>query len=249
MLKALLSKTARFGIFLTSINLFCAQTQGAIIASFDAGYDVDITSSFAGNELFTELFYDNEFTIGGASTSSVGTGNSAGATELLAAGETGTVSAAASGSVDDATGGYASSDWDTFGYFYFENTTGSEISGEVTFDVSLFANIFTATANEEAFATAGVDIEDSYGDIVFEDFIELDSLIEGPGAFSIEPETFSFTLELTLAAYDFEEYILNVDAFGFGADAQHLHVPEPSGLFLTGLVLMAVARKRKVSQA
>jgi hypothetical protein len=248
MLKALVSKTARFGIFLTSVSLFCAQTQGAIIASFDAGVDVDITSSFAGNELFTELCCSDEFTIGSASTSSAsGTGNSAGATELLATGETGTVSAAASGSVDDATGGFASSDWDTFGYFHFENTTGSEISGEVTFDVSWFANIFTATANEEAYATAGVYIDDSYGDIVFEDFIELDSLIKGPGDFSIEPETFSFTLELTLAAGDFEEYFLNVDAFGFAADAQH--VPEPSGLFLTGLVLMAVARKRKVSQA
>jgi hypothetical protein len=246
MLKALLSKTARFGIFLTSISLFCAQTQGAIIASFGTGVDVDITSSFAGNELDTELCCSNEFTIGSASNSSASGTGSISSTEYLNAGQTGKVSAAASGSVDDTTGGYAESEWNTFGYFYIENATGSEITGNVTFDVSWFANIYTATANEEAYATAGVYIEDYDENIVFSDFIELDSSIEGPGAFSA-PDMFSFTLDLTLAAGDFEEYSLNLDAFGFAADAQH--VPEPSGLFLTGLVLMAVARKRKVSQA
>ncbi|MFT7266572.1 MAG: hypothetical protein ACI9A2_004667 [Halioglobus sp.] len=247
MLRALLSKTARFGIFLTSLSLFCAQTQGAIIASFDTGVDVDITSSFAGNELYTELCCSEEFTIGSASTSSAsGTGSSGGDTEFLDADATGRISAAASGSVDDATGGFARSDWDTVGYFYFENTTSSAITGSVTFNVSWFANIFTATANEEAYATAGVYIEDYDENIVFSNFIELDSLIDGPGDFSTT-DTFSFTLDLTLAADDFEEYFLNVDAFGFADDAQG--VPEPSGLFLTGLVLMAVVRKRKVSKA
>ena len=55
--------------------------------------------------------------------------------------------------------------------------------------------------------------------LFFSDFIERDSLIEGPGTFEFS-DAFVLELSLTVADGDFEEYFLIVDAFGFAEEAQ-----------------------------
>jgi hypothetical protein len=241
MIKPLLIKKVGFVLFLTSISLFCAQTQAAIISSFNSGVDVGISATFSENIFDTALVFSDAYTEGSSVSDSSGSGNSG--PNYLSSNEVGTVSAAASGQVESIAG-FASSEWTTTGFFYFENTTGVDVDVDVTFDVSWFTNIFTTSAADEAYATAGVYIEDSFGDTVFYDFIELDSLIEGPGLFS-SSDDFTLNLNLTIADGDYEEYFLYVDSFGFAEEAQHV-VPEPSGIFFAGLALLIASRRRKI---
>ncbi|SIS56155.1 hypothetical protein [Neptunomonas antarctica] len=239
MFKKMLVKKVGLGLFLCGASLFSAVSQGSIIASFDAEVDLKVSSTFLTNEFATELFDNDVFVEGSASGDASGSGDADYAP--LGSGEIGSLRAAANGDVTGAPGSVVST-WSTDGYFYIENTTGSAITGDVTFDISWSANIFTDSLNEEALAYAAVYIEDSYFNVIFDDFIEFDSLIEGAGSSGLGD---SFTVQitdLTLAAWDFEEYYIAIDAAGFA------EVPEPGGIFLAGLALLLMMRKCRTNQ-
>jgi hypothetical protein len=236
MVKQGLVKKVGLALLLSSVSIFCSQSQATIIGSFATGVDVEISSTVSENTFGTDLVGECVCVEGNAS------GNNSGSdfSELiLGANETGTVSAAADGQVEGLAG-FVQSSWESEGYFYFENSTGSDISVDVTFDITWFADIFTTSIDEEAYATAGVFIEDSIGDSVFQDWIELDSLNKGPGAFSIS-NSFTVNFDFDLANGEYEEYFVTVDSFGFA------EVPEPAGLLSAGLVLLFVMRKRKIT--
>lgn len=228
------------GLLLSTFSLFCTQSQATIIGSFDTGIDVEVSSTVSNNEFGTDLFDELVYVEGNASGGNSGSDFS---DLILGANETGTVSAAANGQLDGI-GSFVQSSWETLGYFYFENNTGSDISVDVNFDISWFANIFTSSSNEEVYATAGFFIEDSYGDMVYADWIEVDSLIEGPGTFGVS-DSFRVNFNFILADGDYEEYYLIADSFGFAENLQQ--VPEPSGLLLVGLTVLYMSRKGKMS--
>jgi hypothetical protein len=238
-LKKGLAKKMGLGLLLSTFSLFCTQSQATIIGNFDTGVDVKISSTVSNNEFGTELFDEFVYVEGSASGDNSGSGYS---DVILGANETGTISAAANGQVDGI-GGFVQSSWETDGYFYFENNTGSIISVDVTFDITWFANIFTFSSDEEVYATAGVFIEDSSGAMVFENWIELDSLIQGPGTFGVS-DSFDVNFTFDLADGDSEEYALIVDSFGFAENLQQ--IPEPSGVILFGLTLLFTIQKRKM---
>jgi hypothetical protein len=56
MFKKWLVKRMSFGLVLSSLCLFYAQTQAAIITIFDSGVDVEISSTFSDNLFETVLF-------------------------------------------------------------------------------------------------------------------------------------------------------------------------------------------------
>jgi hypothetical protein len=238
-LKQSMLKKVGLALLLSSVSIFGSQSQATIIGSFDTGVDVDISSTVSENEFGTDLFEELVYVEGNASGNNSGSDFS---NLILGANETGTVSAAADGQVEGLAG-FVQSSWETDGFFYFENNTGSNISVDVTFDITWFANIFTSSIDEEAYATAGVFIEDSFGNSVFQDWIELDSLIEGPGAFAIS-DSFAVNFNFNLAVGDYEAYYLIIDSFGFAENLQQ--VPEPAGLLTAGLVLLFAIRKRKM---
>jgi hypothetical protein len=241
MVKQGLVKKVGLALLLSSVSIFCSQSQATIIGSFATGVDVEFSSTVSGYEFGTDLFGECVCVEGNAS------GNNSGSyfadLMTLGANETGTVSAAADGQVEGLAG-FVQSSWESEGYFYFENSTGSDISVDVTFDITWFADIFTTSIDEEAYATAGVFIEDSFGDSVFQNWIELDSLIEGPGAFGIS-DSFAVNFNFNLADGDYKEYYVIVDSFGFAENFQE--VPEPAGLLSAGLVLLFVMRKCKIT--
>ncbi|MBA6328327.1 PEP-CTERM sorting domain-containing protein [Colwellia sp. MB02u-6] len=241
MLKKILVKKFGLGLVLSSLSLLCAQSQGAIITSFDTGVDVEVSSTFSVNEFETEFFASQVFVDGSAS------GDASGSDDfgpvILGSDELGIISAAADGQVNGM-GGFVQSYWVTGGYLLFDNNTGSDVSVNVLFDITWFAEIFTTSSDEEAYATAGFFIEDSFGDMVFEDFIELDSLIKGPGNFS-ESDSFQVNFNFFLADNDSEEYFFIADSFGFAESPQA--VPEPKSLLLAGLALLFAFRKRKLN--
>ena len=237
-LKQRIITTLKLVLLIPTMSMFSSQSQAAVIGNFDTGVDVDISSSVAQNEFGTDLFEELVFILGSASGSNSGSSFS---DQLLGANEVGTVSAAASGLVNSG-GGFVQSSWETDGYFYFENNTGTDITVDVTFDISWFANIFTSSNDEEVYATAGVFIENWEGDSVFAEWIELDSLIQGPGAFSVS-DSFSVNFSFVLADGDFEEYALIVDSFGFAESVQQ--VPEPVGIVCAGFVFLFAFRERK----
>jgi hypothetical protein len=242
MLKEILVKKVVLGLVWSSLSLFCFQTQGAIIiTSFDTGVDVEISSTFSVNE-FETAFFDSYIFVDGNASGDVSGSDDFGPVNL-GSDEVGIVSAAADGQVDGI-GGFVQSYWETDGYFFFENNTGSNISVDVLFDITWFAEIFTSSSDEEAYATAGFFIENSISDMVFEDYIELDSLIEGPGTFS-DSDSFEVNFNVVLADGAYEEYYFIADSFGFAESPQA--VSEPKGLLLGGLVLLFTLRKRKLS--
>ncbi|MBA6296997.1 PEP-CTERM sorting domain-containing protein [Colwellia sp. MB02u-9] len=242
MLKKILVKKFGLGLVLSSLSLLCAQSQGEIITSFDTGVDVEVSSTFSVNEFETVLFDSQVFVDGSAS------GDASGSDDfgpvILGSDEVGLVSAAANGQVNGM-GGFVQSSWETDGYLFFENNTGSDIFVNVLFDITWFAEIFTASSDEEAYATAGFFIIDSFDDMVSAEFIELDSLIKGPGNFS-ESDSFQVNFNFVLADGDFEEYFFIADSFGFAESPQA--VPEPTGLFLAGLALLFAFRQRKLNR-
>jgi hypothetical protein len=239
MLKRIVVKKIGLGLILSIISLLCGQSQASIISSFSAGVDFAISSSASQNTFGTDLFDEQVFVQGSASGSNNGIGVSA--LNILGANEGGNVNASADGQVDGIEG-FVQSSWESEGYFYFENATGSDISVDVIFDITWFANIFTSSSDEEAYATAGVFIENSAGDRVFWDYIELDSLIQGVGSFSYS-DSFVANFNINLANGDFEEYYIIVDSFGFAENLQQ--VPEPGVLLLVCLALLFMVRKQK----
>lgn len=238
--KQRLARKMGLGLLLSTLSLFCTQSQATIIGSTDTGVDVEISSTVSVNQFGTDLFDELVYVEGSASGNNSGSDFS---DFSLGANETGTVSAAANGQLDGI-GGFVQISWETDGFFNFGNNTGSNISVDVTFDITWFANIFTSSSDEEVYATAGFFIKNSSGERVFEDWIELDSLIEGPGTFGVS-DSFAVNFIFDLADGDSEEYFLIVDSFGFAENLQQ--VPEPSSLLLVGLALLFAIRKRKIS--
>ena len=238
MLKKIFVKKIRLGLILTSLSLFCVQTQAAIIASFDSGVNVNVSSTYSENVFKTGLFDSDLFLEGYASGDASGSDDSAAV--VLDSNGVASVRAAADGTVSGIES-LAVGIWSTDGYFYFENNTGSDVTIDVTFDISWFARIFTSSFNEEAVAYASIYIENWDEDIIFYQTIDVDSLFDGPGAFDFSDYS-SLDLSVTLADVEFEQYFMAVDSGGFA-----VNVPEPSGLLLAGLVLMIAVRKRKRS--
>ena len=239
MFKEMLVKKIGPGLLLCGVSLFSTVSQGAVIASFDSQVSVKVSSTFTTSEFETELWFNDVYTEGSASGDASGTGN--GGPVTLASGEIGTLSAAASGEVTG-DGSYVDSAWSTDGYLSIDNVQGvNPITGDMTFDLSWSTNIFTNSLYSDAFAGAYIYIENNAFDIIFDEFIEFDSFFEGPGTFGLD-DTFAFDVtNLTIAAGGYEEYYIAIDAIGFA------EVPEPGGVFLTGLVLLLAVRRRRTS--
>lgn len=238
MFKKMLVKKVAVGLILFGTGLFSAVSQGAIIASYDAEVSVEVSSTFESNEFETVLCCNNVYTEGSASGNASGSGDAG--PFFSGPGVLGTLSAAANGEVTG-DNSYVDSSWATDGYLFIENTTNSAITGDVKFDISLFASIFTDNIYAEAFAGAYIYIENRDFDVIFDDFIEFDSFFDGLGTFDLA-QTFTVDVkDLTIAAGDFEEYLIVIDAIGVAA------VPEPGGVFLAGLALLLAVRKRRTS--
>jgi hypothetical protein len=239
MFKEMLMKKVGHGLLLCCVSLFSTVSQGAVIASFDTQVNVDVSSTFGTSEFETALWFNDVYTEGSASGDASGTGD--GGPVTLVSGESGTISAAASGEVTG-DGSYVDSAWITDGYLLIDNEFGvNPITGDITFDISLSSNILTNSLNSDAFAGAYIYIENFFLGVVFDEFIEFDSFLEGPGTFGLD-ETFTFEVtDLTIAAGEYEEYYIAIDTIGFA------EVREPDGIFLTGLVLLLAVRIRRTS--
>ncbi|MFT5312962.1 MAG: hypothetical protein ACI8Z9_001446 [Paraglaciecola sp.] len=240
MFNKMFMKKVTVGLIACGASLFSALSQGAVIAiaDFDAQVELGVSSTFLSSEFTTELCCNDVSVYGSASGDASGSGD---ADPLsLAAGEFGELSASANGEV---TGLHSvvESFWATSAYLFIDNTTNSDITGDVKFDITWSASIFTGGLHSEAFSGAYLYIDNSYGDIIFDDYIEFDSLWDGPGAFGAT-QMFNVNLrDVIIDAGDFEEYYIEIAAYGFAA------VPEPSGVFLAGLALLFAVRKRKMS--
>lgn len=246
MLKQIIMRKVAIGLIVCGASLFSVHCQSAIIASYDAGVDIGISSTFLTSEFETEFYDADLFVEGSASGDTSGSGDSI--TGILGAGEIASIGATADGAVTGGDG-FAGSYWEVDGYFYIDNEIGLDsIIGDVSFDISWFANIFTDTGDEEAVAGVEVYIEDSYENIIFDDFIGFDNLVDGISAFSFADMFTVDVMGLTIAAGDYEEYYLEISVGGFAESVRAaIDVPEPAGVFLAGLTLLIIARKRKMS--
>ena len=196
---------------------------------------------------FETVFFDSDlFTDGSASADTSGSGDIGPLT--LGAGETGNISAMANGEVTGGEG-FAGSYWEADGYFFIDNQAGqSSITGDVNFDISWFASIFTDSGDEEAYGGVSVYIEDFSGAIIFDDFYEFDSVLDGPGALGTNGAITVSIADLTIGGGRFEEYYIEVGAGGFAESFRPAAVvPEPAGVFLAGLALLLAVRKRKMN--
>lgn len=67
------------------------------------------------------------------------------------------------------------------GYLLIDNELGAKpITGNVSFAISWSDNIFTDSLDSEVFAGVFVYIKNSFFEVIFDYFIEFDSLIEEP---------------------------------------------------------------------
>jgi hypothetical protein len=239
MFKKMQVKKVGLGLLLFGVSLLSTVSQGAVIASFDTQVNVGVSSTFTTSEFTTELWDYCSCLDGSASGDATGTGDTGPVT--LGSGDIGTLNAATYGEVTGV-GSYIDGLWATDGYLFIDNTNGANpITGDVAFDISLSASIFTDNLYSEAYAGAFIYIENFIGDLVFGDFIEFDSFFEGPGTFGLD-DTFTINVtDLTIAAGEFEQYHIAIDATGFA------EVPEPGGVFLAGLLLLLAVRKRRTS--
>jgi MYXO-CTERM domain-containing protein len=238
MLNKMFIKKISVGLIACAASLFSALSQGAIISSFDTEVNVEVSSTFVTSKFQTYLCCNEVYEEGSASGSASGTGD--GGPVTLGAGDVGVLNAVANGEVTGL-GGYVDSAWSSFAYLSIDNTTSSDITGDVSFDIFLSASIFTDNLHSDAYASAYVYIENSNLDAIFEDFIEFESFFDGPGGFGLQD---SFTIKvdnLTIGAGGYEDYYIQISAEGF-AD-----VPEPGGVLLAGLALLFALRKRKMS--
>ena len=235
----MLIKKISVGLIACAASLFSALSQGAIISSFDTEVNVEVSSTFVTSEFSTFLCCSGVYLEGSALGDASGTGDTGPVT--LEAEEFTTLNAAANGAVTGL-GDYVDSVWATDSYLFIDNEFGADsITGNVTFDISLSASIFTDSLHSDAYAGAYVYIDNRYGDIIFDDYIEFDSLWDGPGVFSAS-QMFNVNLrDVIIDAGGFEEYYIQITATGF-AD-----VPEPGGVLLAGLALLFALRKRKMS--
>jgi MYXO-CTERM domain-containing protein len=238
MLNKMLIKKISVGLIACAASLFSVLSQGAIISSFDTEVNVEVSSTFENAEFETILCCNEVYEEGSASGSASGTGD--GGPVTLGAGDIGVLNAVANGQVTGL-GGYVDSAWASVAYLLIENNTSLDITGDVSFDIFLSANIFNDRPYSEAYSGAYLYIENFAFDVIFDDYIEFDSFFDGTGELGTQD---SFTIKvdnLTIGAGDFERYYIQIAAEGF-AD-----VPEPGGVLLAGLALLFALRKRKMS--
>ncbi|SEK88508.1 PEP-CTERM protein-sorting domain-containing protein [Colwellia chukchiensis] len=225
-------------------------SKAAIISSFDVDTELTILSDFATSEF--DAYFDGEFLdIAGLATG--GVSGSGDFSSTLAALEAVVLSAYAEGAVTGSPGSvdgfYLSS-----GELFIENTGASILTGEVSFDIAMFASIFTDTVDEMALAFSGLfisyEIYDGVGnlvteDILFDDFIEFDSSLDGTGGFNNSVSSL-LTNNVRLAADESILYYFELDAFGFADTlrAPTTSVPEPSTLVIFALGLVALTLRR-----
>ncbi|MFT6895878.1 MAG: hypothetical protein ACJA13_000275 [Paraglaciecola sp.] len=239
MFKKMLVRKFGLGLIVCGVSLFSAQSQGAVIASFDAQVNVEVSSTFLSNEFETVLCCGGVYLEGNASGDASGTGDTA--PVASGPGVVGTLSAAANGEVTGL-GDYVDGLWATDGYLLIDNESGANpITGDVTFDIFLSANIFTDSLHSEAYAGAFIYIENSFSDVIFREFIAFDSYFDGPGQLGAQDTWAVNITDLTIAARDFETYYIAIQAIGFA------EVPEPGGVFLAGLALLLAVRNRRTS--
>ncbi|NQY49341.1 MAG: PEP-CTERM sorting domain-containing protein [Colwellia sp.] len=243
-------KNLSAGLIFVAALITSPISMATLIASFDAGTELSISSSFASSEF--ESFFDDDFLdiMGLASGSVSGSGDGS---STLSAEELVMLSAFADGSVTGTPGSvegfYLSS-----GELIIENTGGETLAGEVFFDISMVAAIFTETGDEwsNAFSmlVIGFEIYDDLGelvdeDILFDEFIEFDSSFEGTGDFS-DSIIDSLTEEVSLDSGESIIYYFELDASGFADTVREpsLTIPEPSILVLFSLTIMALVARR-----
>jgi hypothetical protein len=232
-------KKVTLSLIACAASLFSALSQGAIISSFDTQVNVDISSTFVSSEFQTFLCCDEVYEEGSVSGNASGTGY--GGPVTLAANDIGDLDAKAIGEVTGL-GGYVDSVWSTSGTLLIDNRSGqSSINGDVSFDISWSANIFTDSLYSGAFSGAWLYVENSDDEVIFDDYIEFDSFVDSPGGFGAL-QTFSINVwDVTIAAGGSEQYDIGIGAVGFA------YVPEPGGVLLAGLALLFALRKRKMS--
>ncbi|AGH46379.1 hypothetical protein [Paraglaciecola psychrophila] len=238
MLNKMLIKKISVGLIACAASLFSALSQGAIISSFDTEVNVEVSSSFVTSEFQTYLCCNEVYEEGSASGSASGTG--VGGPVTLGAGDIGVLNAVANGQVT-VLGGYVYSAWSSGAFLLINNNTSSDITGDVSFDIFLSANIFTDRPYSEAFSGAYLYIKNLAEDVIFDDYIEFDSFFDGIGV--LGPQVLS-TLDvngITIGANSYEEYYIQIAAEGSA------YVPEPGGVLLAGLALLFALRKRKMS--
>jgi hypothetical protein len=232
-------KKISVGLIACAASLFSTLSQGVPIASFDTQVNVNVSSTFVSSEFESFLCCNDVYVEGNALGSASGTGD--GGPDTLAAGDIGVLNAAANGEATGV-GSYVDSVWSTSGYLVIDNKFGlSAITGDVTFEIFLSANIFTDELYSDAYAGAYIYIENYAADIIFDYFIEFESFYEGAGTFGENKSQTIVVTGLTIDAGDFEEYYIEIDAVGFA------EVSEPGGILLVGLALVFAVRKRKMS--
>ena len=230
--------------FVLSIALLSGLSQAAIIASYDARIDLDISSTFDDNTIETAFF--DSLVDGTANTSGSASGTGDSGPAPLAANTTSNMNAFANGLINDGVG-FVESLWAFDGYFTIDNLTNDVIMGDVSFDISWLLNIFTDSSAEDAYSSVSIYIEDINGNTVVDSYYELDSLIEGIGAFALADSELVSLNNISIAVDDFAEFIIEIDAYGFAESTRQTpSVSEPSNILMASLAMFLLLRQRKL---
>lgn len=237
--------------FIVTLSLSAAAS-ATIISSYDAGAEVTISADFDIIGFETLLLDEDIFEDGGTASAS-GSGD---AIFNLASGGFTTVSAFANGEIES-----HPANVDSFhlsdAIFLFDNTTASDITGTVTFDLSFFGSIFTDSLEEFALAYSSILIGFEHEDeqdvliddgLIFDDFFEFDSDFDGVGTVGDTISTTSLSKTLTIGAGHTVYFYLEVDAAGAAEStrtALPTTVPEPSTLAIFALGIMGLSFRKK----
>ncbi|MFQ3248393.1 MAG: hypothetical protein ACI9O6_000195 [Glaciecola sp.] len=237
-------KNLGLSAFLLSLALFSGVSQAAIIASYDARIDVDISSTFDDNTIETEFF--DSFVDGTANTSGSASGTGDSGPDPLTSNTISNMNAFASGLINDGVG-FVDSYWAADGYFSIDNLTNDVITGDVSFNLSWLFNVFTDSLAEEAYASVLIYIEDGDGNIVVDSVYDLDSLIEGAGAFTLADDELITVDNISIDVDGFAEFIIEIDAYGFAESTRQIpSVSEPSHILMASLAMFLLIRQRKL---
>ena len=230
--------------FVLSIALLSGLSQAAIIASYDARIDLDISSTFDDNTIETAFF--DSLVDGTANTSGSASGTGDSGPAPLAANTTSNMNAFANGLINDGVG-FVESLWAFDGYFTIDNLTNDVITGDVSFNLSWLFNVFTDSLAEEAYASVLIYIEDGDENIVVDSVYDLDSLIEGAGAFTLAEGELITVDNISIDVDGFAEFIIEIDAYGFAESTRQIpSVSEPSHILMASLAMFLLIRQRKL---
>ncbi len=208
--------------------LYSLSAQAAIVASYDAEVDVSVSADFDIDD-FESIFFDSFIFFGGGGSASASGDLSASAP--LPAGSIGLIGANASGNVNGSSG-FADSGYLTNGYLSVTNSTQSQLTGTLSIIIDMLLNAFASAPSDLSLAYGSVYIEDGFGNVIYDDFMEI---------FGENPEnTFSSSTPLSLAVSlepdEQLELFFEVDADGLAV------VSAPSTLALFGIMLIGLVR-------